>query len=132
MLAPFAVYICQVNNAPLSNTLEQTYSVYLPFEGSRHLFDHAPHSLLSRQLIASCIFLPFRILERNCREYKTSNLECWKEKSDKWSFLSFLSRRNENFHRLFNDFNLLSTQLRFSRWRRIRRLKFGTRKGAAK
>lgn len=84
MLAPFAVYICQVNNAPLSNTLEQTYSVYLPFEGSRHLFDHAPHSLLSRQLIASCIFLPFRILERNCREYKTSNLECWKEKSDKW------------------------------------------------
>lgn len=84
MLAPFAVYICQVNNAPLSNTLEQTYSVYLPFEGSRHLFDHAPHSLLSRQLIASCIFLPFRILKRNCREYKTSNLECWKEKSDKW------------------------------------------------
>lgn len=84
MLAPFAVYICQVNNAPLSNTLEQTYSVYLPFEGSRHLFDHAPHSLLSRQLIASCIFLPFRILERNCREYKTSNLECWKEKSNKW------------------------------------------------
>lgn len=78
MLAPFAAYICQVNNASLSNTLEQTYSVYLPFEGSRHLFDHAPHSLLSRQLIASWIFLPFRILW-NCRVIRSSP---WRETSN--------------------------------------------------
>lgn len=156
MLAPFAAYICQVNNASLSNTLEQTYSVYLPFEGSRHLFDHAPHSLLSRQLIASWIFLPFRILW-NCRvprlgEKLSTTLKKnvinnaiitlppipLNENLSSFSFPFFLSPSSKwKFHRLFNEsiFSPRGTgcQVR-SRWRRIRmrRLKFGTRKGAAK